>query len=245
MKKLLYLSLASFLLLNACGNEDDPKDNKDNASKEQQTQKDKKSKSDDTKKQKDDANPSKEKETNETEANGNENNENPSSNNEETTQASNETPVQIDINNITDRATLERVLYGQDFSEDDKILAYNNAVANGIIPQGNVLEGPATAAYESSLRVESGTESSIYDKNQTEDTEYEDVNAKINAAETEEEYYNALREKYNGGLSSAEIQTKFAIEQGYYDDDDADEVYNKILEEEEKIENGVYDQYKN
>ncbi|WP_213563259.1 hypothetical protein [Staphylococcus auricularis] len=107
------------------------------------------------------------------------------------------------------------------------------------------MEGPATAAYESSLRVESGTESSIYDKNQTEDTEYEDVNAKINAAETEEEYYNALREKYNGGLSSAEIQTKFAIEQGYYDGDDADEVYNKILEEEEKIENGVYDQYKN
>ncbi|WP_278925385.1 hypothetical protein [Staphylococcus auricularis] len=243
MKKLLYLSLASFLLLNACGNEDDTKDKKDNASKEQATQKDKKSKADDTKKQKDDANQSKE--TNDTEANNNENNENSSPNNEEITQVSNETPVQIDINNITDRATLERVLYGQYFSEDDKILAYNNAVANGIIPQGNVLEGPATAAYESSLRVESGTESSIYDKNQTEDTEYEDVNAKINAAETEEEYYNALREKYNGGLSSAELQTKFAIEQGYYDGDDADEVYNKILEEEEKIENGVYDQYKN
>ena len=33
--------------------------------------------------------------------------------------------------------------------------------------------------------------------------------------------------KYNGGLSSAELQTKTAIEQGYYDGDNADEVYNK------------------
>ncbi|MGJ5711634.1 hypothetical protein ACSBRB_00310 [Staphylococcus auricularis] len=243
MKKLLYLSLASFLLLSACGNEDDAKDNKVNASKEKDTKKDKKSKSE--VKQKDNNQKLKDNKADENETKDNESNEIQTQDNEVITQNSNEMPAQIDINNIADRAMLERVLYGQDFSEGDKILAYNNAVANGIIPQGNVLEGPATAAYESSLRVESGAESSIYDRNETEDNVYEDVNAKINTAETEEEYYNALREKYNGGLSSAELQTKHLIEQGRYDGDDAEEVYNKILEEEEKIENGVYDQYKN
>ena len=73
----------------------------------------------------------------------------------------------------------------------------------------------------------------------------DDVNAEINAARTEEEQVDALRKKYNGGLSSAEIQTKTAIEQGYYDGNDADEVYNKIKEREAEIESGKYDHYKN
>ncbi|MDQ6104334.1 hypothetical protein NMF08_07855, partial [Staphylococcus epidermidis] len=68
----------------------------------------------------------------------------------------------IDITNIKDRGTLESVIYGN-YSEMEKIQAYNSAVANGVIPQGNVMEGPASAAYESSLRVESGQEKSIYE----------------------------------------------------------------------------------
>ncbi|MCM3517931.1 hypothetical protein M3663_03200 [Staphylococcus xylosus] len=75
--------------------------------------------------------------------------------------------------------------------------------------------------------------------------ESDDVNAEINAARTEEEQVDALRKKYNGGLSSAELQTKTAIEQGYYDGNDADEVYNKIKEREAEIESGKYDHYKN
>lgn len=60
-------------------------------------------------------------------------------------------------------------------------------------------------------------------------------------AEAEKE---ALREKYNGGLSSGEIQTKHAIEQGYYDGDDADEVMAEIEKSEQEIAEGKYDQYK-
>ena len=59
--------------------------------------------------------------------------------------------------------------------------------------------------------------------------------------EAEEE---ALREKYNGGLSSGEIQTKHAIEQGYYDGDNADEVMAEIEKSEQEIADGKYDQYK-
>ncbi|UXR73199.1 hypothetical protein MUA48_07205 [Staphylococcus sp. IVB6238] len=82
------------------------------------------------------------------------------SNNQAT--ASNQNTTTIDVSNIKDRTTLESVIYGN-YSEFDKIKAYNSAVANGVIPQGNVLEGPAWAAYESSLKVESGEEKSIYD----------------------------------------------------------------------------------
>lgn len=69
---------------------------------------------------------------------------------------------QINFNNITDRNTLKSVIYGN-YNELDKLKAYNSAVANGVIPQGNVMEGPTIAAFESSLRVESGAEKSIYE----------------------------------------------------------------------------------
>lgn len=72
--------------------------------------------------------------------------------------------------------------------------------------------------------------------------EYQDV------VETEEEVAEAekeaLREKYNGGLSSGEIQTKHAIEQGYYDGDNADEVMAEIEKSEQEIASGKYDHYK-
>ncbi|MCT1482466.1 hypothetical protein M3C31_01200 [Staphylococcus hominis] len=126
---------------------------------------------------------------------------------------------QIDFSNIKDKSTLESIIYGN-YSEEQKIQAYNSAVANGIIPQGNVMEGPASVAYQSSLRVENGQEKSIYDRPNESDVSINDENAssdpnaEINAAETEDEYYDALRKKYNGGLSSGELQTKHAIEQG-------------------------------
>lgn len=52
------------------------------------------------------------------------------------------------------------------------------------------MEGPASAAYVSSLQVQSGEVESVYNQNQNDsapDTS-EDVNAEINAAETEDEY---------------------------------------------------------
>lgn len=157
---------------------------------------------------------------------------------------------QIDFSNIKDKSTLESIIYGN-YSEEQKIQAYNSAVANGIIPQGNVMEGPASVAYQSSLRVENGQEKSIYDRpNESEvsvndENASSDPNAEINAAETEDEYYDALRKKYNGGLSSGEIQTKHAIEQGYYEGDDAEEVYQNIKEQEADIVAGKWDKYKN
>jgi len=157
---------------------------------------------------------------------------------------------QIDFSNIKDKSTLESIIYGN-YSEEQKIQAYNSAVANGIIPQGNVMEGPASVAYQSSLRVENGQEKSIYDRPNESDVSVNDENAssdpnaEINAAETEDEYYDALRKKYNGGLSSGEIQTKNAIEQGYYEGDDAEEVYQNIKEQEADIAAGKWDKYKN
>ena len=157
---------------------------------------------------------------------------------------------QIDFSNIKDKSTLESIIYGN-YSEEQKIQAYNSAVANGIIPQGNVMEGPASVAYQSSLRVENGQEKSIYDRPNESDVSVNDENAssdpnaEINAAETEDEYYDALRKKYNGGLSSGGIQTKHAIEQGYYEGDDAEEVYQNIKEQEADIVAGKWDKYKN
>ena len=61
------------------------------------------------------------------------------------------------------------------------------------------MEGPASVAYQSSLRVENGQEKSIYDRPNESDVSVDDENAtpdpnaEINAAETEDEYYDALR----------------------------------------------------
>lgn len=68
-------------------------------------------------------------------------NEDSSSNEQQYTSNSNsQNAKQIDIHNITDRATLEAVINSNNYSEIDKIAAYNSAVANGVIPQGNVME---------------------------------------------------------------------------------------------------------
>lgn len=247
MKKLFALLAMSILIVSACGqNDEKPKeDTEDKAATEKKDKSQSKNEENEKKKQTD-KNQQKENNTqNEQQANTEQQNKDESTAEKQNQQ--NQQSQQVDLSNITDRATLENVIYGN-YAEIDKIKAYNSAVANGVIPQGNVTEGPASAAYESSLRVESGAEQSVYNQNAQSQTEEptEDVNAEINAAQTEEEYIDALRKKYNGGLSSAEIQTKHAIEQGYYDGDEAEQqaVYDEIERREADIEAGKFDHYK-
>nr|WP_274311965.1 hypothetical protein [Staphylococcus hyicus] len=217
LKALLGLFLTSIVLLTGCslfGEDDDKKAKSESHQKKEQKEKKDKDKT--------------KKAAQSTEEN-------------QTDKASPETVAtqKYDVNNVTDRAMLEAIIYG-DYTEIDKIAAYNSAVANGVIPQGNVMEGPAAKAYESSLRIERGEERSIYEQH-TYTTE--DVNAEINAATTKDELINALRKKYNGGLSSGELQTKNAIEQGYYDGDDTEAVYKEIQQREADIAAGKYDHY--
>ncbi|EKO8622905.1 hypothetical protein P1M60_001983 [Staphylococcus pseudintermedius] len=140
MKKLLFLLFTSILVLSACRNDEEKKE----PEKKVEQKKENKTK---------EKNVDKDKENKEMKANLNIEEDN-----------SKLKAEQIDVNNIIDRKTLESVIYGN-YTEMDKIHAYNSAVANGIIPQGNVMEGPAAAAYESSLRIENGQEKSIYEQN--------------------------------------------------------------------------------
>lgn len=67
-----------------------------------------------------------------------------------------EEPVAANYNNITSQSQLETIIYSPSISEVDKVAAYNSAVRNGVIPQGTVMEGPAIAAYESSVAIQNG-----------------------------------------------------------------------------------------
>ncbi|MDJ1090683.1 hypothetical protein QNJ39_03675 [Macrococcus caseolyticus] len=67
-----------------------------------------------------------------------------------------EAPVAANYNNITSQTQLETIIYSPSISEVDKVAAYNSAVRNGVIPQGTVMEGPAIAAYESSVAIQNG-----------------------------------------------------------------------------------------
>jgi len=156
MKKLLFLLMASFLALAACGNEENKSEDK------------KETKASDKESKKDDKKSDEEKDKSDNKSN--EQVATQDKNTEEQTSQSQENK-KVDVSNITDRSTLESVIYG-DYSEMEKINAYNSAVANGVIPQGNVMEGPASAAYESSLKVESGEVESIYEKNANETNDY-------------------------------------------------------------------------
>lgn len=193
MKKLFALLAMSILIVSACGqNDEKPKeDTEDKAATEKKDKSQSKNEENEKKKQTD-KNQQKENNTqDEQQANTEQQNKDESS-----AEKQNQQSQQVDLSNITDRPTLENVIYGN-YAEIDKIKAYNSAVANGVIPQGNVTEGPASAAYESSLRVESGAEQSVYNQNAQSQAEEptEDVNAEINAAQTEEEYIDALRKK--------------------------------------------------
>lgn len=140
MKKVLFLIFASLLVLGACGQDEDKSNKDDN----------KKSESKSDKKSNDPKNKDKVKSTNK---------ENLNSQKQSSPEKNNQN---IDLSNIQDRNTLESIIYGN-YTEEQKVQAYKSAVANGVIPQGNVMQGPATKAYESSLRVESGQEKSVYD----------------------------------------------------------------------------------
>ena len=184
MKKFLALIFASTLILGACGNNDASNNDSDTKSeskteKKSEDKKDNKSKEDkkskeEKKSQENEDNSTEEQNTSNVEEKNNEKQNNQSDNEQNIQYNSSSEKSQntqnVDVTNIKDRGTLESVIYGN-YSETAKIQAYNNAVANGVIPQGNVMEGPASAAYESSLRVESGQEKSVYDRPYEEDFE--------------------------------------------------------------------------
>lgn len=184
MKKFLALIFGSALILGACGNDDTSNENSDTKSesktekksedkKENKSKEDKKSK-EEKKSQENEDNSTEEQNTSNVEEKNNEKQNNQSDNEQNIQDNSSSEKSQntqnVDVTNIKDRGTLESVIYGN-YSETAKIQAYNNAVANGVIPQGNVMEEPASAAYESSLRVESGQEKSVYDRPYEEDFE--------------------------------------------------------------------------
>lgn len=183
MKKLLGTLFAATLVLSACSQDDAKEDeNKKSESttekkaddkKDKKTKEDKKSK-EEKKSQENEDNSTEEQNTSNVEEKNNEKQNNQSDNEQNIQYNSSSEKSQntqnVDVTNIKDRGTLESVIYGN-YSETAKIQAYNNAVANGVIPQGNVMEGPASAAYESSLRVESGQEKSVYDRPYEEDFE--------------------------------------------------------------------------
>lgn len=223
------IMITSTLLLSACGNEE---------VKEVKQEKKTEEKEDKAKESKEKIKKQKEKSTTE----------NPTT--EETTTeekieqsnepATTEQKQAININNITDRSTLESVIYGN-YSEIDKVTAYKSAVANGVIPQGNVTSGPAAKAYESSLRVESGQDKSIYNSNphpgNANQEKYNDLYESNDQSNVPPENPDAWRNNVEGGLSSGEIQMKNLIENGQYTEPDAQEIYNKILEKERQYGN--------
>ncbi|MGW7853710.1 hypothetical protein [Staphylococcus xylosus] len=233
MKKVLILLLASFLALAACGsNEASKSDNKKETKlSNEETKKDDKKSNDDKK-----SDMEKEK--------SNDNSVDDTDNvrvadNEQSEQTTNESEPQNKA--LTKEEISQQMKNGVNVNGmvDADGDTWYQAPGNGDVvgytkPDGTqcTVGGCVTPAQQEKMNEEQYDES-------------DDANAEINAARTEEEQVDALRKKYNGGLSSAELQTKTAIEQGYYDGNDADEVYNKIKEREAEIESGKYDHYKN
>ncbi|MHD0449627.1 hypothetical protein ACY2DB_12215 [Staphylococcus cohnii] len=244
MKKVLFLLLASFLVLTACGNKEESKseDKKETKSSSEESKKD-------DKKSDDDKESDKEKDKSDDTSNGSDkakeadNVQNKQTNeNEEQTTSENESQNRA----LTKEEISQQMKNGVNVNGmvDADGDTWYQAPGNGDVvgytkPDGTqcTVGGCVTPAQQERMDAEQDNEEQ-YD-------ETDDVNAEINSAETEDEQVEALRKKYNGGLSSGELQTKTAIEQGYYDGDDADEVYNKIEEREAEIESGKYDQYKN
>ncbi|PTI69016.1 hypothetical protein [Staphylococcus xylosus] len=233
MKKVLILLLASFLALAACGsNEASKSDNKKETKlSNEETKKDDKKSNDDKK-----SDMEKEK--------SNDNSVDDTDNvrvadNEQSEQTTNESEPQN--KSLTKEEISQQMKNGVNVNGmvDADGDTWYQAPGNGDVvgytkPDGTqcTVGGCVTPAQQEKMNEEQYDES-------------DDANAEINAARTEEEQVDAIRKKYNGGLSSAELQTKTAIEQGYYDGNDADEVYNKIKEREAEIESGKYDHYKN
>lgn len=226
MKKVVFLLLTSFLVLSACGNEESKLEDK-----KETKESDKESKKDDDKKTDKDKEKSDDK-----------SNEEVATQDKTTEQQSTEEPSQsqekkqVDVSNITDRSTLESVIYGN-YSEMEKINAYNSAVANGVIPQGNVMEGPASAAYESSLKVESGEDESVYEKN--------NKGTDAQAADEMEEFYQEERVKEQEAekdqeASEAKLQEEyFGLSDKMYGDE---EYSDEEMEAMEKRQDEILDE---
>ncbi|MCS4486341.1 hypothetical protein [Staphylococcus americanisciuri] len=143
MKKLLGFALASALVLSACGN--DEKEKKEEPKKESKTK-------DKTEKKKVNTEKQTVQKINDNQ-NATENQATSEITNEQT--LSNAQSNEPNVSNVTDNQTLNQILNGN-YTEEQKIQAYNSAVANGVIPQGVVTEGSAQAAYESSLAIQNG-----------------------------------------------------------------------------------------
>ena len=124
MKKVVFLLLASFLVLSACGNKEESRseDKKETKESDKESNKDDKKKDDDKEKEKLDD------KSNEEVATQDDNTEQQTK--ENTSQSQED--KKVDVFNITDRSVLESVIYGN-YSEMEKINAYNSAVANGVI----------------------------------------------------------------------------------------------------------------
>lgn len=227
MKKILFLLLASFLVLAACGNKEESRleDNKEET-KTSEKEKNKDDKKDEEKESKRDDN------SNEDVATQDDTTEQQTKEETPQSQENNE----IDVSNITDRSTLESVIYGN-YSEMEKINAYNSAVANGVIPQGNVMEGPASAAYESSLKVESGEDESVYEKN--------DKGTDAHASDEMEEFYQQERAKEQEAEKAQEAKEEKLQEEyfGLSDKMNGDEEYSdEEIEAMEKRQDEILDE---
>lgn len=216
MKKVLFLILSSFIVLGACGNNDSEKKEDNKSSENKKSNDPKKDKKSDDKKD----NSTEEQNTSNVEEKNNEKQniqDNSSSEKSQNTQ-------NVDVTNIKDRSTLESVIYGN-YSETTKIQAYNSAVANGVIPQGNVMEGPASAAYESSLRVESGQEKSVYDNYSSSNSSSGTDKASQSQNNEPDEWVKGQEEWANATQSKKEeIRKRDAEKYGYkYDPNDYEE----------------------
>lgn len=244
MKKLFILLFASLLVLGACGQKEET------SSKSETTKQsgDKENKKQDEKKDKDKDN--KQDSSNESEADTEE--EEQSAEENENTEGQEEIENSEQTNN--ENESENRALTKEEISKQIKSgvnvdgmvdadgdtwyqAPGNGDVVGYVKPDGTqcTVGGCVTPEQQEKMDEEEDLD--------MQDDEPDDVNAEINAADTEDEYIDALRKKYNGGLSSAEIQTKTAIEQGYYEGDDAEDVYKEIEERESEIESGKYDHY--
>lgn len=228
MKKLLVATLSIVFLLGACSQKEE------NSTKEENTKKteSKDAKKDDEKKDKSEKENKDKESTKKSEPKTEEQsteegtNEEIKTTEEVMTNKDSKENKSLNYNNVTDRNSLVEIIYGN-YAEEQKIIAYNSAVTNGVIPQGNVMEGPASAAYESSLRVESGKEKSIYDEipdieEKTHDYENNGVYRTPKEQEAHEDWVNGQDEWNNASESEKEeIRKRDAEKYGYeYDPSD-------------------------
>lgn len=224
MKKILMLFLSGFLVLGACGNnEEDSNQDQDESNKENKQDDEKeKSSQDKNKKDKEDNKDDNNEENNEDNAENDNAQDNVDENEENINVENTQNKETMDFNNIQDVGRLKSIIYG-DYTEEQKLEAYKTAVYNGVIPQGNVMEGPASEAYESSMRIANGEEESIYDGlGEVDEEENIEDDGELEAEEEKRE--QELEDEY------------FELTHKIIDDDDlSDEEIEKMEERQDEI----------